>query len=193
MMSKIRRKNDVKNPKNMPKVKMAETQKNIAESQLKLQKIADGFGVQLVELKYDTQNSGTVGITVGFRIPNGGNAKNIRRHRDQSKAQVRHLLAGKDAVLTVEKTLSDIDWGYNAWRSGQSSLENVKSLMEEPSRRQTPRLILRLKHQQLMLLKSLNQTHIELLENYIELLHISGLLTEYPLRNWLHKNFQGLN
>lgn len=180
------------NTNTMPSVKMAQLQNKLAGSKLKLQKLSEGFGVELLELKYADNNEGTLGLTVGFRLPTGGNAKNLERHLDKSRAQSKFRLVSEDTLLSVQKSQSEINWSYRVWKTENRMLKKLKKLMTEPSRRQNPSLITGLKHQQLSLHKSLNENHIRLLKNYIELLHTTGLLMEYPLKNWLHTGLQEL-
>jgi len=179
----------LKNINSMPDVRMAKLRKTLATSRLKLQQAEQDIGVELLEFKYEDKDNSAFGITLGIRLPGGTNAKSIERYSDSSKASERYQLVMDDALSTVRKKTSEINLDYRAWQFDQIALQKIKKLSTEPARARSPILITGLRRQLLSLNKNSDEIRIRLLKNYIDLLHISGLLSQYPLKNWL---FSGL-
>jgi hypothetical protein len=180
---------ELKNINAIPDVRMAKLGKTLAASRLKLQQAEQNIGVDLLEFKYEDKDNSAFGITLGIRLPGGKNAKSIERYSDNSKANEKYQLVMDSASSTVRKKTSEINLDYRAWRINQIALQKIKKLSTEPARTRNPALITGLRRQLLSLNKSGDEIRIRLLRNYIDLLHISGLLSQYPLKNWL---FSGL-
>jgi len=67
-------------------------------------------------------------------------------------------------------------------------LKKLDNIMMQPSRLQSPELISGLQKQQLALYKNIKEVHVRMLGNFVELLHVTGLLNQTPFKNWLRSN-----
>jgi hypothetical protein len=179
----------LKNINSIPDVRMAKLGKILATSRLELQQAERGLGVELLEFKYEDKDNSAFGITLGIRLPGGKNVKSIERYSDNSKASERYQLVMDDVLSTLRKKISEINLDYRAWQLDQLAILKIKKLSTEPARARNPALITGLRKQLLSLNKNSDEIRIRLLRNYIDLLHVSGLLSQYPLKNWL---FSGL-
>jgi hypothetical protein len=183
----------LKNINSIPDVRMAKLGKTLATSRLKLQRAEQDIGVELLEFKYEDKDNSAFGITLGIRLPGGMNAKSIERYSDKLKASERYQLVMDNTLSSVRKKTSEINLDYRAWQFDQIALQKIKKLSTEPARARNPALITGLRRQLLSLNKNSDEIRIRLLRNYIDMLHISGLLSQYPLKNWLFSSLPTLS
>jgi hypothetical protein len=168
-----------------PEVRLAELDNKLADIKLDLQQSKQRLGIELFEVKYEDKDNSAVGITLGIRLPTGSNARNFEQYLDKSKADSRYRMISDEVQVTIEKRLSEINWDSRAWQSDKSLMAKIQEMMTQPARLQKPELIADLRTQQLTIERNMFVIHIRILKNYIELLHMTGLLNQYPLKNWL--------
>jgi len=173
------------NAQEVPTVKIAKLNKDVAHSRLKLVRSQQDFGVEIVELEY---GDGAIGLMMGFRLPSGGNARKFEREFNLSRADSNYKLMHDLMQESIQKKRSDIEWDLIVWKSDQEALKKLDNIMMQPSRLQSPELISGLQKQQLALYKNIKEVHVRMLGNFVELLHVTGLLNQTPFKNWLRSN-----
>jgi len=171
------------NVKSMPAVKLAELDKKISQSRLELLESQESFGLDLVELELAGVDS--VGVMFGFRFPDRNTAKRLDRNSDKSKSYIDYMSTHSRMNSSLSRKLSDIKWDYSAWESDHNALQKLEKIISTPRKIQDYGVMINLKNQQLALSKNIDIIHIRMIKNFIELLHMSGLLSQSSFKNWL--------
>jgi len=158
----------------------------MAHEVLTLSQAQSGFGLNLLEMELnDDASDNSYGMTFGFRLPNlGSNREVIRRRLDLAEANDRYYNKEYASHQKVSELFDELELNFKEW-SAYDELLSKYSDDEVGSKSTNPELILARAEEQLSLSRRTSTSYINMLRTYVELISISGVIAERPLRNWL--------
>ena len=145
------------------------------------------MGVKLVEIEYD-QDKDLFGATVGVRIPLGKSSYNsLRRSNGYKNAQLtwEHKLSSLKSDISDKKNL--LRQYQDAYKLEKQLQASVNRRMKRIMKTNRPELILSLKKELIKHQGREQEVYLKMVDVYLDLITISGLILKQPLRNWLQK------
>jgi len=159
-----------------------------------------GVSISLLQLEHETsEQENNTSIGLGIQVPLGKESFNFlqQQYRISGRQEaiyneslaVQNKLADKKnkmRSLTMDSELT------NASLAEINSRVDSNSKLDNNTSSQTAELTLLLKQKQVTTSKQHMDIHIMSLRNYIEYLHVAGLLVQQPIQNWLKPGFPQL-
>ena len=157
-----------------------------AQQALALEMGRTGFGLNLVEFRYDNKDIDSYVLNFGFRLPFSRSTQEVsKRTRDLLVAQREESLAVQVHNDIQDNAIRAIRWQIDAYSVNEDDLLSISERIQSPSDLQSLAVLHRYR---LKLLKIAANTHINLLHDYIDLLSTLGVLQGEQQINWLGGN-----
>ncbi len=159
----------------------------MASSQLGLAQAKNGLGVSVMELSYDDKDNASKSLMFGVQIPFGIKSDPAMREKlaDHHEAKANLRFAKYNMHGNVQEKINILESLSTYWQAQQKLYDALNSGFDRLKDSNEAALILTLNQQKLSVDEDMAGIRYRMLRDYINLLHISGFLTDMPLRNWL--------
>ncbi|MCB1783977.1 MAG: hypothetical protein KDI13_08260 [Alphaproteobacteria bacterium] len=159
----------------------------MASSQLDLEKAQKALGISTVELSYDNKTNDSKALMFGVNIPFGVKSDPTVRDRmaDVYEAQTDLQRVQKTLDSNLQEKIEVLQSLATYWEAQKKLHQTLDAGFDRLEDTNEAALVLTLNQQKLSVDESMIEIHFRMLRDYLSLLHMSGVLSEMPLRNWL--------
>lgn len=169
---------------NSPESTLARLDVERAQREVELERSRTGFGLNLMELSYENKGTDSYNFTVGFRLPFAQRSRSMqRRTRELISAGQRARLTQQSVTETVQNSIRSLRIQIDAYAADTSALRALEQRLRESAADAEAYALLR--RRQLELSGSAAGVHAGMLQDFVELLDLLGLLQQAPLKNWI--------
>lgn len=158
-----------------------------AKQEYELEKSRTNFGLDLLELGYQNNNTDSYNVTLGFRLPFGKRSNSpTRRSRDIAIARSQAYLTEQMLKSKLENISREIHWKIADYHRTQVAIKNTDGRLGGTSGELASAILLQ--RHRIELLGNAADVHVSILRNLVELLGALDLLQQRPSKNWIKRD-----
>jgi len=162
---------------------------DMEEQEYKLEQAEDAPPIKFVELKYTDKNrsrNNEAETTLSFSIPFGRYKNRFSRElRRIEEAKTNLLLSQKNVLVTINHDRSQMRLSVRQANSLETSIAFVDDRLLQSQGIGNPRMIISLRKERLDLQHQFMRLRVQSMQDYLNILHMTGQLLSKPLRNRL--------
>lgn len=158
-----------------------------AQQRAALEKSRRGIRLDLIEMGYEAKTTDSYNVTLGFRLPFGQGRNSLYRNvREIAGARQQLWLAEHVAAEDIGLAIGDLRLQIESYSATIESVEQLGAQIRTTATDSD--VVSTWRKHELDLLESAAALHIDVLRDFIRLLHTTGMLHARPRRNWIERS-----